>query len=114
MQIRPSISTTNLVFKSILVITSTVITARLSTKALYSSSNAVSVHWSSHSTQRQRKTVFDPVLFSKYQPDKTLFNTRFMVLLRNYFTRVTSKYAGINTIILTWFIVEELILKKKS
>ena len=56
-----NISTTNLVFKPILVITLTVITAWFSeykySEAVYSSGSDVSVHCSSHSTQRQRKTV---------------------------------------------------------
>lgn len=89
----------NLVFKSILVITLTVITARFSKyedpEALYSSGSDVSVHWSSHCTQRLRKTVNS--ISSKYQlrkPAKTFFKTTFMVLFRNYFTKVTSQHAG--------------------
>ena len=50
-----------MVFKSILVITLTGIAVRFSeykdTEALYSSGSDVSVHLSSHSTQRRRETV---------------------------------------------------------
>ena len=75
-----------LLFKAILVITLTVITACFSeykySVVLYSSGSDVSVHWSSRSTRGRRKTVLI-FISSKYRlrkPAKIIFNTTVMAL----------------------------------
>ena len=93
----------------------TVITARFSeykdTEALYSSGSDVSVHWSSHSTQRRR---FNLLKVSTKKTSENIFQREIYCTFSFEITSQKSRHStlAVNATVLTSFSVEELTLKQ--
>ena len=65
-------------------------------EALYSSGGDVGIHRSSHSARKEDRVNVNFLKVSTKKTSKIFFNTTFIVLFRNYFTKVSHSTLTVN------------------